>query len=372
MPWNERKTMTMKEELIQSVCEHKMKVDAICSQLGISRKTAYKWIARYKEEGVMGLQERSKRPLYSPNRIKSKIVKLVLQTRDKFPAWGGRKLKTYLKNEGSQDLPSEATINRLLTRHERVKEEDSNKRKHFIRFEKGSPNELWQMDFKGHFRVGQERCHPLTVLDDHSRYSICLQACTRETLENVQEALEKAFRLYGLPEAMTMDNGPPWKGSYPWHMSRLTIWLSRLGIKVGHSRPRHPQTQGKDERFHKSLKDEVLRFHQFQSIEETQLVFNEWRDIYNYKRPHEGISLARPGDRYQKSCRLFPETLPVIEYQENDLIRKVRSCGEVSYKGQDIFVGEHLKGSEVALRAYSEGIWDVYFFKTRVARFKVK
>lgn len=372
MPWNERSTMSMKEDLIENVINGERSVSQVAREMGISRKTAYKWIARYKEEGVLGLQEKSRAPLCSPGRIATPSVDLILKTRSKFPAWGGRKLRKYLENEGHTDLPSESSINRILNRFGKILDEDSKKRKPWIRFERKRPNELWQMDFKGHFELGNSRCHPLTVLDDHSRFSICLRAYKGETLESVQEGLTEAFIRYGLPEAMTMDNGSPWKGSYPHSMSRLTVWLSRLGIRVGHSTPRHPQTQGKDERFHRSLKEELLRYHRFHSFEEAQSAFDEWRDIYNYKRPHEGIGMERPGDRYKPSTRQFPEILPEIEYQESDLIRKVRSCGQISHKGIDIFVGEALYGEKVALRKFGEGLWDVYFCKSRVCRFREK
>lgn len=141
---------------------------------------------------------------------------------------------------------------------------------------------------------------------------------------------------------------------------------------MSHSSPRHPQTQGKDERFHRSLKEEVLRFHQFNSMDEAQTTFDEWREIYNNKRPHEGISMARPCDRYQKSLTPYPHNLPSIEYLEGDLIRKVRSCGQVSYKQQDVFVGEHLKGEMVALRKVEAKFWRIYYCRTCMGKFKEK
>lgn len=159
------------------------------------------------------------------------MIDLILELHKQYSAWGGRKLRQVLINQRHQNLPCEKT-------------------------------------FKG-------KCHPLTILDDHSRFSICLKACLSESEVNVREALEECFRQYGLPDAMTMDNSPPWKGSHPFRLSRLTVWLMRLGIKVSHSRPYHPQTQGKDERFHRTLKEEVLRFYQFKDLSDIQRRFDE-------------------------------------------------------------------------------------------------
>jgi len=243
MPWNKRDGMSLKYEFLEKALSDSNRISSLCREFGISRKTAYKWIKRFKDEGVSGLENQSRRPLTSPSRSSDEIVTLILETRSQFPAWGGRKLRQYLLNQDKYDIPCEATINRILLRHGCIEPEESQKRKPFIRFEREFPNELWQMDFKGHFKILQAgRCHPLTVLDDHSRYSICIKACASENTQAVKTALEEAFCTYGLPDAMTMDNGSPWKGSPPWRLSRLTVWLMRLGIKISHSAPRHPQT----------------------------------------------------------------------------------------------------------------------------------
>ncbi len=366
MPWNERGKMTIKKEFLDKALNKDLSISRLCKEYGISRKTAYKWIKRFNEEGLSGLEEHSRRPC----RVRvtaSDWVEKVLNTRNQFPAWGARKLRQYLVNQGYKDIPSESTFNRTLQRHGLIDKIASEKREHYIRFERENPNELWQMDFKGHFQLEEGRCHPLTVLDDHSRYSICLKACESEDVISVRSALTEAFRTYGLPEAMTMDNGSPWKGSYPWRFSQLTIWLMRLGIKVSHSTPGHPQTQGKDERFHRSLKDKVLRYYQFKDIRDTQKRFDEWRNLYNNERPHEGIGLKRPIDRFRPSKTKFPEILTEIAYEEGDEIRKVQKNGIIEYRGNPIFIGEHLHGERVAVRSTSkDGIFDVYYSKTRL------
>lgn len=368
MPWEERNTMSIKEEFIVRALKNNETIKKLCNEYQISRKTGYKWIKRYKEDNDFGLQDQSRRPHVSPKRISLEHVEIILATRDEFREWGGRKLRQYLLNQGNVELPCEKTFDRVLKKFNRVTAEESEKRKHWIRFEREFSNDLWQMDFKGHFGLAKGRCHPLTILDDHSRYSICLKACSGETEENVKQALEEAFRTYGLPNAMTMDNGSPWKGAAPFRLSRLTVWLMRLQIKVGHSAPYHPQTQGKLERFHRSLKTEVLKYYQFKDLEDTQKRFDEWKEIYNNIRPHEGINLKRPIDRYIPCLRKFPEKLPPIEYLDGDMVRKVRMCGTISIGSRDYFVGEHFYGEYVGVRRFREGEADIYFCETKIKR----
>jgi len=367
MPWENRDLMSVKTAFLEKALDGKTNISVLCLEFGISRKTAYKWIKRYKKEGLQGLEDRSRRPLTSPSRTSEEMVSLVLNTR-KTCHWGGRKLREYLKRSGVQALPSEATFNRILLCHGEIEEEESKKRQQCIRFEREVPNELWQMDFKGHFKLYDEgRCHPLTILDDHSRFSICIKACACEDEKSVKEGLKAAFRNYGLPEEMTMDNGAPWRGSQR-HLSKITVWLMRLGIKVYHSTPGHPQTQGKLERFHRSLKEEVLKYHQFSSLHNAQIRFDEWREIYNSQRPHEGIGLKCPKERYKSSPRSYPEKLPDIEYPANEEVKKVGSAGTIYFRQKHYFIGFHLSQEWVALRAVDNDIVDVYFYKTKVQR----
>jgi transposase InsO family protein len=371
MPWKDRNLMSLKIDFLQIFLSKKANLSSLCSQFGISRKTAYKWIKRYEEDCLEGLMNRSKRPLTSPSQIPEEIITLILHARDTHH-WGARKLRRYLENQGVKNLPSEATFNRILLRHGKVEDIESEKRKHFIRFERDIPNELWQMDFKGHFKLHTEgRCHPLTILDDHSRFSICIKACGKEDEKSVREGLERAFQEYGLPEGMTMDNGPPWKGSQR-HLSQITIWLMRLGIKVSHSTPYHPQTQGKLERFHRSLKEEVLKYHQFRDLDNAQIRFDEWREVYNNERPHEAIGLLCPKDRYKPSPRAFPGRLPEIIYPEGEELKRVNITGSICFKGKHFYIGEHLTKEYVALREIEENLYDVYFSKTKIQRIDVR
>lgn len=372
MPWDHRGVMSLREEFIAKVHGKMESISQLCREYRISRKTAYKWIHRYSEDGPFGLHDRSKRPFHMPLKIDSGVAELILSMRNKYPAWGAKKLRQVLINEGYNNLPSLSTFNRILAHQGKISPIESEKRKRFIRFERKNPNELWQMDFKGFFAVDEGNCHPLTILDDCSRYSICLKACSSENESVVRSGLETAFREYGLPIAMTMDNGSPWKGYPKQRLSNLTVWLMRLGIKVGHSRPNHPQTQGKDERFHRSFKEEVLKYHNFQNLLNAQKHFDEWRYVYNHIRPHEALDMLCPAKRYRASERQYVEKLAPIEYLLEDKVIKVGNNGEICFLGKRYYVGSHLKKEFVALRERKDDTWDIYYVNSRIGSFRPK
>lgn len=362
MPWQEVSTMSLRKEFIMLASQDCANLSELCRRFGISRKTAYKWLGRYEEGGNEGLQDRSRRPHQSNHRTPQAVEQLALSIRDAHPAWGGRKIKRRLEDLGHEALPSVSTLTEILRRNGRLDAAESAKHTAWKRFEHDAPNRLWQMDFKGHFALGAGRCHPLTVLDDHSRYSLRLEACANEQGSTVQSRLTGAFRRYGLPERMTMDNGSPWGSDADHPYTPLTAWLIRLGIRVSHSRPYHPQTQGKDERFHRTLDVEVLNGNVFHDLDHCQRRFDQWRSVYNLERPHEALGMAVPASRYRQSDRGFPETLPTIEYGPGDIVRKVQDKGEIHYRGFVFKVGRAFRGYPVALRPSSEeGIMKVYF-----------
>jgi transposase InsO family protein len=292
----------------------------------------------------------------------------VVERRQAHPAWGGRKIRRRLQDLGQARVPAASTITAILHRHGLVSPEASAQHQAFKRFEQAYPNALWQMDFKGHFAPRQGRCHPLTVLDDHSRFNIVLAACGDETTETVQALLTAAFRRYGLPERMTMDNGSPWGADAQHELTPLTVWLIRLGVGVSHSRPYHPQTQGKDERFHRTLALEVLRGRQFEDLGHCQRHFDRFREVYNLDRPHEALGMLVPVKRYQPSPRPFPEALPAIDYAPGDHVRRVQAKGEFSFQGRTFRVRKALRGYPIALRPTDqEGCFGVWFCHKQVA-----
>jgi transposase InsO family protein len=337
-------------------------VSELCQRFGISRKTAYKWIARYRGEGVAGLQDRSRRPHLSPEKTATAIEQRVLELRTEHPAWGGRKLRRRLQDLGHIEVPAASTITEILRRHQRLDPETAGEERDWQRFEHPEPNDLWQMDFKGHFSLTRSgRCHPLTVLDDHSRYALGLRACGDECRTTVQAELIRIFRQFGLPRRMSMDNGAPWGYEDGESWTRLTAWLVRLGIRVTHSRPYHPQTQGKDERFHRTLDLEVLRGRSFASLDDCQQTFDPWRMSYNTERPHEALGLATPATRYRCSGREFPEKLSPIEYADDIVVRKV-SKGMLSFRGRVIRIGKAFNSEPVGIRPTNKhGCYEVLY-----------
>jgi transposase InsO family protein len=350
--------MSQRCEFVALAHQHAVPIAELCRRFGISRKTGYKWLRRET------FADRSRRPAVSPTRTAAEIEALVLDLRRRHPAWGGRKLARRLRDLGHEAIPHPSTITHILRRHGLLQAPLAGEGGRYQRFEHPHPNALWQMDFKGDFPLAQGRCYPLTVLDDHARYAITLTACQGPRYTEVQPVLEAAFRRYGLPERINTDNGQPWGSPGAWHgVSALTIWLVRLGIRVSFSAPAHPQTNGKDERFHRSLKAEVLAGRTFHDSEQAQSAFDAWRTIYNHERPHQALALAVPASRYQPSPRAYPNTLPPIEYGDADTVATVRANGSVTFKGQRWRVSRALTGLPVAFRAdpKAPARYQVYF-----------
>ena len=367
MPWRECSSMSLRQEFMALAENEGVNFSELCRRFGVSRKTGYKWRRRYREKGSAGLPDRSRRPRHSPRRSREAIEEKVLAIRDRY-GWGARKIKACLERVGEGPL-AKSTVHAILSRHDRVTRSPEETVGPYRRFEHERPNQLWQMDFKGYFHLGsQEQCHPLTVLDDHSRYALCLEACRNERTATVQQRLTAIFRRYGLPERMLMDNGPPWGNNLLHRFTPLTVWLLHLGIGVGHGRPYHPQTQGKDERFHRSLKFEVLAHRVFPDFECMQYRFDEWRHCYNHVRPHEALGMQVPASRYRPSPRSFPERLPPIEYAPTDMVRKVEGTGNITFRRHRFHIAQAFRGYRVALRPSStDGVYDVYFATHKIA-----
>jgi transposase InsO family protein len=369
MGWREVTVRTERKEFVALALKEGVNFSELCRRFGISSKTGYKFVKRYKEEGLEGLNDRSRRPKSSPGRTSSSVEGLILGLRDKHPRWGGRKLRRRLMEMGHEGIASASTITAILKRNGRISEEESEKHKAWQRFESDRPNDLWQMDFKGHFPLREGRCHPLTIVDDHSRYSLCIGACEDERKETVEKHLRDVFERYGMPWAILMDNGNPWGGSERREYTSLTIWLMRLGIGVLHSSPHHPQTLGKDERFHRTMRGEVVWKCEGKTIEESRKLLEDWRMVYNTERPHEAIGMQVPAERYRPSERSFPERWPEIEYGLSDVVRKVQDEGLLHYKGRRFKVSKALRGQPVAIRPSGEDqVYDVFFCNQRIAQ----
>jgi transposase InsO family protein len=297
----------------------------------------------------------------------------VVALRRDHPAWGGRKLARRLRDLGVAGVPAPSTITEILRRHGLLDPAEAAKHTPWQRFERAHPNELWQMDFKGHIALGVGRCHPLTVLDDHCRYSLGLAACGDETGLTVRTQLTSVFRRYGLPHGMLADNGSPWGARGLGEYTAFEVWLMRMGVRLYHGRAYHPQTQGKDERFHRTLNVEVLQARRFEDLSHCQRAFDTWRRIYNHERPHEALGLAVPASRYTPSLISFPERLPEPEYDQADLVRRVRPDGYVRFKGRTVKLSSSFAPFNVAFRPTAEdGVWNAFFMRFRVAKIDLR
>lgn len=337
--------MSLRREFVQLAGQPGANVSALCRRFSISRKTGYKWLDRPDGE------DRSRRPLQSPRRTAVAMEADLLAARDRFPDWGARKLRRWLENRGATGLPAVSTITAILHRHGRITAAAAAAATPWQRFEHPAPNALWQMDFKGHVALdGGQRCHPLTVIDDHSRFNIVLRACRGEAYADVQPALEASFRRYGLPDRISCDNGTPW-GTMQRDdgLTALGAWLIRLGVRLTHARPGHPQTNGKDERFHRTLHAGLLRDRLLRDLDDAQRAFDAFRDLYNLERPHQAIGLDVPVQRYRPSHRAFPDPLPPIEYDPAYPVRRVDANGKITFHGRIHRVAKALVGQAVAL-----------------------
>lgn len=366
MPWKASTAMSQRQEFVELACQESANIRALCRQFGITPRTGYKWLHRYWEDGPAGLFERSRRPRASPERTPPAVEAQVLQVRRAHRAWGGRKIRWTLQENGVPSPPAASTITAILARYQELDPGESPKHRALQRFEMLQPNQLWQMDFKGPVEMANgQTCHPLTVLDDHSRFLVGLRACRRQQGCTVRAQLCELFECYGMPERMLMDNGSVWRGYH----SRLSYWLIRLGIQVTHGRLRHPQTQGKDKRLHRTLQSELLDGRTILDLQDGQRQFDGWREIYNTQRPHEALGMQPPSRVYVPSSRPFPAQLPPIEYEPGVIVRMTDCVGRLQYQGQRFRIGKAFRDSLVALRTGSrDGLWDVYFCQQRIAQ----
>lgn len=368
MPWREVSVMEQRREFVRLAMMEGANRRELCRRFGISPDVGYKWLARARA-GDEDLGDRSRRPHASPGRSAAAMEAAVLAVRQAHPAWGARKIKAWLEARGTV-VAAASTVHQILRRHDRIEPFPSSPGKAWTRFERAQPNELWQMDFKGWIKLaGGEPCHPLTLLDDHSRFSPGLSACANQQGETVKAHLEKAFRRHGLPQAFFVDNGPPWGEPSGERWTRLEVWLLKLGVRVLRSRPYHPQSRGKIERFHRSLAAEVFALRTFDSFAQVQHALDRWRETYNHERPHEALDQTCPAGRYRVSPRPMPRRLPSPQYDEQDIVRKVSTTkAYVRFKGQLWRVPKAFQGERLALRPLDrDGLYGVFFASHQVA-----
>lgn len=348
--------------LVEANLRRERSFAATCRLFGISRKTGYKWLARYAEEGALGLLERTSAPHSSPQRISPPIADALVRLRRIHPSWGARKLVAHLAvRQPDVDWPAASTVTDLLNRRGLVVP-----RKRRRRAEPSSrpfkdckaPNDTWCIDFKGQFRVGSGLCYPLTVSDAHSRYVLCCAGMPRIDGAEVRHRLERLFREHGLPIAMRSDNGPPFASTGAGGLTRLSAWWVRLGIALERIEPGKPQQNGRHERMHGALKVAVERR---TTLAAQQRALDSFRRTYNEDRPHEALAMTTPAEHYASSPRQYPRLLPELEYPTDYELRRVRSGGDIKWRYHHVFLNSALAGETVGLRPEDEGIWGIYF-----------
>jgi transposase InsO family protein len=355
MPWKQTDAMEERIRYVVRAERQRSSLGELSAEFGIHRTTGWRWRKRLEQIGrIEDLGEHSRRPRRSPNQIRPEVQQRILELRQKH-GWGALKLGVLLEREGCS--ASVATINRVLARNGAVRPEDSH-RPAFQRFERSAPNQLWQMDFKGMRECMAARygtIYPLSILDDHSRFLVGLFALRDPNGELTLQCLRRVFEPYGLPEAMLMDHGTPWWSTSNGHgLTHLAVALMKQGIRLYFSGIRHPQTQGKVERLHRTMQQALER--EGEGFPGWEAWTEKFRQEYNQVRPHQALAMAVPAERYQPSGRVYRDHPPPWEYESGAQVRRLNSQGCVKYRSERYFVCEALAGEEVVVEALQERI----------------
>ena len=345
MPWKDKTVEELRKEFAESARTAK-NFSRLCQEFGITRATGYKWVSRYERQE--SLSDRSHAPQSVPGRTPDDIQEAILKVRYENPEWGGKTILKVLENEGYTNLPCVRTANNILQRNGLISETESQKRQAYIRFQREHCNELWQIDFKGDFPLlDGTRCFPFDIIDDRSRY--CLGIFAKNNTLGVTQNMEITFRQYGLPNAILSDNGGQFAG-FKGGFTRFERWLMDLDVLPIHGRALHPQTQGKIERFHRTMKNELIKRSTFTDISDADKQLQEWRIKYNEVRPHHGIELCRPSDIYIPSQRKYPEEIKPYEYSGIYRTLKVNYKGYLRFDHKEFYLSETMTGAELELR----------------------
>jgi transposase InsO family protein len=343
----------------------------LCRRHGISRKTGYKWVARFRGGGLPGLRERSRAPLSHPNQVSGEVRRVLLRERDRHPDFGAKKLVARLKKKRPNIIwPAISTAHEVLVREGRLR-----KRRRVQRPAEcarslaaaDGPNAVWTADYKGQFRLGNGTyCYPLTIVDGYSRYLLSCTALGNTGAEDAWRVFEAGFREFGLPEVIRTDNGCPFAGSGAGRLSGLSVKWLKLGIAVDRIRPAHPEDNGSHERLHRTLKAATTRPPSF-GLSSQGEAFAAFRRDYNEERPHEALGQVPPSEVYRPSERRYTGSAPEPEYPGHWEVRRVRSSGEIKWRGGVHFLSKPLARERVGLSEVEDGVWLVVFVSHPVA-----
>lgn len=366
MAWREVAPMEERIRFVLQATREEGSFTALCEEFGISRKTGYKWVARYQERGLDGCHELSRRPRASPTRVPAAVEALVLRERHRHRTWGPKKLQAVLRTKyGVAPVPAVSTIGNLLTRHgltrktrrrRPVSEPDRR-----TRTVATHPNAVWAADFKGWFRTRDgQRCDPLTISDVFSRYVLTCRIVAGPRGDRVRPVFRGVFRHFGLPDVLRVDNGPPFGSRGVCGLSPLSAWWLQLGIRVEFLEPSHPEQNGAHERMHRTLKADTTR-PPAATPQAQQGRFDRWRHTFNTERPHEALGMQRPAERYRRSARRYTDHPAPAAYPRHYEIRRVKSTGIVRWRNRAWYLSAALRGMAVGLTEVDEARWAVYF-----------
>ena len=351
MPWESKTVEELRKEFIVAA-NSSNNFSSVCREFGITRKTGYKWIERYRNGEK--LNDKSRKPNTTSNKTPIEVENKILDLRKDNPGWGAKTIKQVLENQGNRNIPCAKTVNNILNRYGCISSEESEKRQKYIRYQKEHCNDMWQTDFKGDFLMNDgNRCFPLDIIDDCSRYLIRIKPSTN-TRNLVIPTFEEAFCEFGMPNSILSDNGGQFAG-FKQGYTQFEKWLMCLDILPIHCSIKHPQTQGKIERFHRTLKDELLKHNNFSNINDADIKMQAWRDKYNNIRPHEALDMLTPSDVYTKSKRKYTGNIPDYEYSGIYPVLKVNCKGYISFDNQRLYFSETMRGEYIEFRPNPHG-----------------
>ena len=372
VPWKETGPMDERMKFMTMYLSGERSMSELCEAFGISRKTGYKWVNRYEEQGVKGLEEMSRAAWSHPNAVTPEVEAAIVQLKHQRPRRGPKKLLWSLQQQWPEvRWQVVSTIGTILKRHGLVRPRRRSRKSPPYEYPfagLGRPNAVWSADLKGWFMTGDgQRCDPLTMTDNYSRFLLRCQRVSPTKYESIQPIFADAFYEYGLPEAIRTDNGAPFATTTVGGLSRLSIWWIKLGILPERIRPGKPHQNGRHERMHRTLKQETAS-PPHATAQRQQAAFDRFRQEYNYERPHEALGQRPPASLYLPSPRAYPDILPEMTYPDDMQVRWVKSQGDISWKGHHVYLAAILAGELIGLRQIADDCWDIFFGPIRLAQ----
>lgn len=365
MPWKESRDVNERMKFIVAIADGDESFSELCRNFGISRKTGYKWLERYEKIGPSGLENRLPVAKNHPHRTPNEVADLLVQTRKDHPFWGPKKLHAFLMSANPNlVLPALSTIGEILKNRGLIRPRRRRLRVPLHTNPLGSserPNAIWCADYKGHFALGdRSRCHPLTISDEYSRYLFACEGMPEPKTACARTHFERVFREFGMPERIRTDNGAPFATKAPGGLSELSVWWLKLGIHPERIEPGKPEQNGRHERMHRTLKEEVTQ-PPCGTMAEQQRAFDRFRREYNDLRPHEALGQKPPAKVYARSARAYPERPSSPEYDESYQVRRACSRGRFLWRGQSYSLSTLVASEPIGLLAVDDGLWEVYY-----------